>query len=238
MVEHHIDASDEFQSSMRDEPYGGKTSVRKRADEKPFMIIGHDEAIFKQYLTTIKAWCLPTGETQLIPKDDGAGVMISAFQSRDFGFGLPLDDQQLEEINASRRGNNYTDIVAARNLRGNPRKQDLKTSPFVIEFEYGASNQGYWTYDRMVLQLDDCVDCLKIIFPAFDFLFILDHSSGHDKQKPDSLNASNMQKNFGGKQNKLRPSTILEQDGYLGPYRHEYFRVWCPVYCLPFFEYF
>ena len=220
MVEHHVDASELFPIMMSNEVFGGNLSVRKHPDDKPLIIIGHDECIFKQYLTTTKAWTLPTGETQLIPKDDGAGVMISAFQSRDFGFGHPLTEQQLQAINESRRGKNYYDTEAAERILGHTTKLDLKTSPFTIEFEYGQNNQGYWCYDHMVLQLDDCVDCLKIIYPTYDFMFILDHSSGHDKQKADGLNACNMQVYYGGKQKHLRNTTILEEDGYLGPYNH------------------
>jgi len=39
----------------------------------------------------------------------------------------------------------------------------------------------------MVLQLEDCVDALKTMYPKFDFLFLFDHSCGHDKQRPDGL---------------------------------------------------
>jgi hypothetical protein len=49
-------------------------------------MFGHGEYIFKQYLLTQKAWMLPMGETQLVPKEEGQGVMISAFQSIEFGF--------------------------------------------------------------------------------------------------------------------------------------------------------
>lgn len=103
MVEHHVDASEEFHFRMKDEPYGGKLSVRMQLNEKPLMIIGHDESIFKQYLISKKAWSLPTGETQLVPKDDGAGVMISAFQSRDFGFGHPLINERAVRRNQSNK---------------------------------------------------------------------------------------------------------------------------------------
>jgi hypothetical protein len=35
--------------------------------------------------------------------------------------------------------------------------------------------------------------------PAFDFLFLFDHSSGHAKQRPDGLNQHRMNRTFGGK---------------------------------------
>jgi hypothetical protein len=35
--------------------------------------------------------------------------------------------------------------------------------------EYGANNDGYWTYEAMVLQLEDCVDYLQVLYLMFDF---------------------------------------------------------------------
>jgi hypothetical protein len=71
--------------------------------------------------------------------------------------------------------------------KGTALKKDLKHSPFVVEFEYGANNEGYWSYEHMVLQLEDCVDCLQVLAPQFDYLFLFDHSCGHDKQREDGL---------------------------------------------------
>jgi len=39
---------------------------------------------------TGKAWIGPNGEKAISPKDEGQGVMISAFQSRHEGFGMNL----------------------------------------------------------------------------------------------------------------------------------------------------
>ncbi len=52
----------------------------------------------------------------------------------------------------------------------------------------------------MVLQLEDCIDCLKVLAPDFDILFLFDHSCGHGCQREDGLNIENMSKSFGGKQ--------------------------------------
>ena len=86
------------------------------------------------------------------------------------------------------------------------------------EFEYGAAGEGYWCYEYMVLQLEDCVDALKVVYPQYDFLFLLDHSRGHDRQREDGLNVEKMSKYFGGKQAHLRNTTIKQEQGYLGPY--------------------
>jgi hypothetical protein len=45
--------------------FGGKLSVRI-GNERPLIMFGHDECIFKQYLLTKKAWTLPMGEMQLV----------------------------------------------------------------------------------------------------------------------------------------------------------------------------
>jgi predicted Zn-dependent protease with MMP-like domain len=34
-------------------------------------------------------------------KDEGLGVMISAFVSREFGFGMNLSDEQLQEVKST-----------------------------------------------------------------------------------------------------------------------------------------
>jgi hypothetical protein len=60
--------------------------------------IRHNEAIMKQYLLT-KKWRGPNGETALVPKDEGMGIMISAMISREFGWGIDITKQQLERIN-------------------------------------------------------------------------------------------------------------------------------------------
>ena len=63
---------------------------------------------------------------------------------------------------------------------------------FVRTFEYGADNDGYRNYNHMVLQLEDCVDVLQHLFPQYEYLFLFDHSSGHDKQREDGLNVKKM----------------------------------------------
>ncbi len=35
----------------------------------------------------------------LVPKYEGQGLMISAFQSREFGFGYWLNEEQLADVN-------------------------------------------------------------------------------------------------------------------------------------------
>ena len=84
------------------------------------------------------------------------------------------------------------------------------------EFEYGANNEGYWSYEHMVLQMEDCLDVMRVLNPEVDVLLLFDHSCGHDRQREDGLNVENMSKSYGGKQRVIRPTLIREERGYLG----------------------
>jgi len=68
----------------------------------------------------------------------------------------------------------------------------------------------------MVLQLEDCIDVLRCLYPQYDVLFMFDHFCGHDRQREDGLNVENMSKNYGGKQSKLHTSLMKKEKGYLG----------------------
>ncbi len=46
----------------------------------------------------------------------------------------------------------------------------------------------------MVIQLEDCINCLKVMWPQYNFVFLLDHSCGHDRQRENGLNAGKMHK--------------------------------------------
>ncbi len=114
-------------------------------------------------------WYSPNKETFIRPKDEGLGIMISAFQST-----------------------------------------ELTASPFLREFESGQNADGCWTYQHMVLQLeDDCVNVLNVKYPQYDFLFLFDHSCGHDRQREDVLNVEKMSSSYGGQaQRKMRETKI------------------------------
>jgi hypothetical protein len=81
--------------------------------------------------------------------------------------------------------------------RGTATKQPLETSPFIVEFEYGANAEGYWTYD-----------VLMVLYPENEYMFLFDHSCGHDRKRPDGLCVNSMRKGFGGKQSVMRESKI------------------------------
>ena len=143
--------------------------------------------------------------------------MVSAFQSRAFGFGMPcLADDELDEVNKYREGKKYADEDAAMAVLGTAEKGDLTSDPLVREFSYGqgAGKQGYWDYNHMVLQMEDVVDVLEVMYPNNDICFLFDHSSGHTKGRPDGLCVNDMNKGWGKDQPIPRDSEIVE--GCLG----------------------
>lgn len=112
--------------------------------------------------------------------------MISGFQSREFGFGMEVTGKEFCLVNEYCNEKKYCDEKAAKHVKGTEFKQLLNTNtPFVKEFEYRASNEGYRCYEHMVLQMEDCIDVMRVLKPDFDILFLFDHSRGHDTQQED-----------------------------------------------------
>ena len=58
-------------------------------------------------------------------------------------------------------------------------KAAMTESPFVKYLYIGVNNKDYWNSYHMSLQFEDVVDCLKVLYPTFEFVFTLDHSQGH-----------------------------------------------------------
>jgi hypothetical protein len=110
-------------------------------------------------------------------------------------------------------------MSAAQDKKGTSKKQPLLNSPIVTEFEYGVTAQGHWTCDHMVLQFKDCVDVIKVLFCEFEYIFLFDHSCGHDRNRPDGLCVNSIRKGFGGKQSAMRDTMIASAE-YLGPFGH------------------
>ena len=68
----------------------------------------------------------------------------------------------------------------------------------------------------MILQTEDCLDCLQAIFESkYDFVFLFDQG-GQAKKRAGGLSGTSMTKGFGGE---ILCNTKIEQhDGNLGPY--------------------
>jgi hypothetical protein len=189
-------------------------------NSKPLIGFGQDECIFKQRLFTSKAWTIPDGQNPIIPKDEGLGVMLSAFVSWEFGFQMKLSAEDLRQVDEHRQSKHHSDRLAATEKRGTSQKQPLRSSPFLVEFEHIVNAEGHWTCDHMVLQMEDCANVVTVLCPEHDCVFLFDHSCGHDRKRPDGLCSNSMQKEDGGKQPKMR-ETKIESNECLGPFRHE-----------------
>ncbi|KAI2509347.1 hypothetical protein MHU86_5100 [Fragilaria crotonensis] len=220
MIEYHVDVSYHFEEKLAGYPFGGNLSIRKPIAAKPVIYVGQDEAIFKQFLFSHKMWVAPGGQRALLPKDEGSGIMVSAFVTREHGIIREISDMVLDEVNEQRSGQVYADEEAAIEVHGCSKKMPLtkSKSPFLLFFEYGENREGYWNYNNMVIQFEDAVDVLRVMHPQYDFIFLFDHSSGHAKQRPDGLNHLRMNRSYGGKATHMRTTLIEQEEGYLGSF--------------------
>jgi hypothetical protein len=62
----------------------------------------------------------------------------------------------------------------------------------------------------MKLQLEDVIDCLVVVFPQFDIIFLFDQSAGHTKRREDGLSVTNMNAGFGGKRPTMHDTKLHE----------------------------
>jgi len=114
-------------------------------------------------------------------KNNGLELMISVVQSREFGWGVGLSKESLEEINKQRQGKKYFDEEAAKAVSDSIYKPDLIKDELVKMFECGGSN-GYWSGSHMITLVEDVMDCLTYLFKdQYDYCFLFDHSGGHAK---------------------------------------------------------
>ena len=65
------------------------------------------------------------GEKSLLPKNNGVDKRVSAFQSRETGFGMEISKQDLEKINAKRNSTDYFDKVAAKDVQNTTKNLHL-----------------------------------------------------------------------------------------------------------------
>jgi hypothetical protein len=65
----------------------------------------------------------------------------------------------------------------------------------------------------MILQFEDCIDVVRTLWHEFEYVFLFDHAcGGHDRQQPDDLTTTGLNKAFGGAQPKMRLTKIEEDD--------------------------
>ena len=131
---------------------------------------------------------------------------------------MELTADEMNKINEKRKNDvEYFDKVAAKDVLETTKKKDLTESSFICKLWYGSNNEGYWTDNHMIVQLEDCMDCLTVLFDdRYDFVFLFDHSSGHAKKRVNGLDAEKMNSGHGGL--KQHTTMIKEKEGYIGPY--------------------
>jgi hypothetical protein len=162
----------------------GCLSVRKPIAWKPRVPFGQDEAICRSAQLNKSCWMID-GQQTLRSKTEGKGRMVSAAGSREFGFGFcKIAEEQMKITNEERRGKRHADEDAATCRLGSPLKKDLEESPFIRMLEHGAGKDGHWSCNHMVLQIEDCFDCFKMLHQEHDMVWQLDHSSGHSAELP------------------------------------------------------
>ena len=97
------------------------------------------------------------GKCRIVTKDEEYGIMISDFQSQDFGFGYPLTAPDLQTFIEYRTLHpRYVDTESATDILGHTNKEPITMgrNHFCHEFEYGRTAEVYCTYNPMVLQLE------------------------------------------------------------------------------------
>jgi hypothetical protein len=127
--------------------------------------------------------------------------MVSAVQDEWTGFGFRFTDEQLTRVNAQR-------------VRDGLKPFD--SSPGIRFLDYGKNKEGYWDFDKFNEQVKDIIYCFNLLFPGFQLVLEVDHSSGHLKTKEDGLATRELSLGWGGKQRKMRPSVNIPAD-CLGP---------------------
>ena len=131
--EYHIDCHDSLLRYVDEnkKQYGGNLSVRRDGNKRPIMMIGQDESTYHQYIFSNRYWKGPNGSNFIVPKSSGDIVMISGFQSREFGLGLHkyLTPDIFNIINEKRKGKNYISTFDAEIVKGKSTKDDITDDP-------------------------------------------------------------------------------------------------------------
>ncbi|KAG7349101.1 hypothetical protein IV203_011698 [Nitzschia inconspicua] len=113
------------------------------------------------------------------------------------GFGREMSTDELQKVNEQRLNKTYWDGEAALEVLKSTSKPPLTASPFVRKLLIGINKEGYWNSNHMAVQFEDVVDCLKVLHPSHEFVFLFDHSQGHSRKRKGALDVNNMNVSFG-----------------------------------------
>ena len=69
----------------------------------------------------------------------------------------------------------------------------------------------------MIVQFEDCADVAKMLHPELELTLLFNHSCGHDRQRPDGLSATKVNKAAGGVKPQIGKSK-METEELLGPF--------------------
>lgn len=83
---------------------------------------------------------------------------------------LQMSEQKLTNID---REKNYRSAADALLISSDGNTCDITDDPLLRYFRAGVNKEGYWTSSHAKLQLEDCMDCLMVIFPILDFDFYI-----------------------------------------------------------------
>ena len=142
------------------------------------------------------------------PKNDGRGIMISAFTTEvELGFGLVLNDDKLKHVNEFRR------------IKYSGKKEGLEKSPGFRTFEYGRNFEGYWTTKEFMEQVHDVIDVYECLYPSYQVVLETDNSGPHTARADDALSVKNMNMKFKHKkQDSVRVRDTIITEECLGKY--------------------
>ena len=156
MREYHVDSQPDFQAMNH------AMSVRCSPNAKQLVILGQDESCFKQYTFSKCCWVGPGGEMKLLPKTDRYTLVVSAFVSREFGFGLELTDDELRRVNERRQSREWCKYMSkeeAISVNGTEKKRLITDSLTLVQFvDVGINEEGYWNHNHRALQVR-CLRC-------------------------------------------------------------------------------
>ena len=152
--------------------------------------------------------------------------MVSAYQGPSIGLGASTEitEEALARINAYRVGT-YISTEAAIDVLGTDKKAPFADAQAVrdrlcVRFHHGKENDGYWNNYQQLVQHEDMFDIIRGLFPAHDIDSYYDQSSGHAKKMRGALNASRMNKFWGGEQPHMNAS-LLTNLSTGGPHGHD-----------------